>query len=133
MGFRKEFANKRGSLGLNVENFASPEIRVKNTLESPVILQESTSVRKILSFGVNFGYRIGKMTTEPRQRRKRSINNDDLKDGGGDNQGGDNNNQQTGPGQNQQQNGRNGMNPGNQQQQKPDEKKKDEKKKKDGN
>jgi outer membrane receptor protein involved in Fe transport len=132
MGFRKEFANKRGSLGLNVENFASPEISIKNTLESPIIRQESTSVRKILSFGVNFGYRIGKMTTEPRQRRKRSINNDDLKDGGGDNQGGDNN-QQMGPGQNQQQNGRNGVNPGSQQQQKPGDKKKDDKKKKDGN
>jgi outer membrane receptor protein involved in Fe transport len=104
LSVRKEFNEKRGSIGLGIENFVTPSLKIKNEIHStsygPTINNEpgprttldqnSTNVMYNLSFRVNFSYRIGKMSFENNNRgRKKSINNDDLKDGGGDgNQGG---------------------------------------------
>jgi len=85
LGFRKEFNEKRGSIGLAAENFLQSSIKMRTQLESPLLRQTRINTRDNLSFRLTFSYRIGKMSVEQRPaRRKRTINNDDLKDGGGD-------------------------------------------------
>ena len=91
LNIRKEFNEKRGSIGFGADNFITPSITIKNELISPVIRQSSTTVLNNLSFKVNFSYRFGKMSMEEPRKRKRSINNDDMKsegDGGGAQEGG---------------------------------------------
>jgi outer membrane receptor protein involved in Fe transport len=84
LGLRKEFNEKRGTIGLAAENFLQPSIKIRTELESPLLRQTRVNTRNNLSFRVTFSYRIGKMSMDQRPRRKRSINNDDLKDDGGD-------------------------------------------------
>ena len=89
MGIKKDLKGKKGSIGIGAENFFTPSIKIKNEVITPSITQNSTNVMQIMSFRVNFSYRIGKMSVDSKPRRSRkSINNDDLKDGGGDNGGG---------------------------------------------
>ncbi|HET9487810.1 MAG TPA: outer membrane beta-barrel protein, partial [Chryseosolibacter sp.] len=83
LGFRKEFNEKRGSVGLAAENFLQSSIKMRTEVESPLLRQSRLNTRNTLSFRVTFTYRIGKMSMDDRPRRKRSINNDDLKDEGG--------------------------------------------------
>jgi outer membrane receptor protein involved in Fe transport len=83
LNVRKEFANKKGSIGFGAENFANINgFRVNSRLESPLIQQQSTTVFHNMNFKVNFSYRIGKMNAEGPRRRKKSISNDDMKSGG---------------------------------------------------
>lgn len=88
VGFRKEFNEKKGSIGLAAENFLTSSMKIKSETNTPIVNQRSVNTLNNLSFRVNFSYRIGKMSMDnsPR-RRRRSINNDDLKDGGGDGMG----------------------------------------------
>lgn len=89
LGFRKEFNEKRGSVGLAAENFLQPSIKIRTNIESPLLRQSSLNTRNNLSFRITFSYRIGKMSMDQRPpRRRRSINNDDLKDDGGGEGGG---------------------------------------------
>ncbi|MDQ2655893.1 MAG: TonB-dependent receptor [Bacteroidota bacterium] len=83
LGFRKEFNEKRGSIGLAAENFLQPSIKMRTNIESPLLRQTRLNTRNNLSFRVTFSYRIGKMSMDQRPRRSRGINNDDLKDDGG--------------------------------------------------
>lgn len=84
LGFRKEFNEKRGSVGLAAENFLQSSIKMRTEIESPLLRQSSLNTRNNLSFRITFSYRIGKMSMDQRPpRRRRSINNDDLKDDGG--------------------------------------------------
>jgi outer membrane receptor protein involved in Fe transport len=81
---KRDFANKKGSVGLGVENFLNFNgFKIKSETISPVIVQNSVNVMNNLSFKVNFSYRIGKMSFDQPKRRK-SVNNDDLKGEGGD-------------------------------------------------
>jgi outer membrane receptor protein involved in Fe transport len=89
LGLKKDFKNKKGSIGAGIENFFNFNgITIRNTLSSPVLNQQSVNVNQNLSFRINFSYRIGKLSFDAPQRRRKSINNDDLKDGGGGDQGG---------------------------------------------
>ncbi len=98
-GLRKQFNEKRGSIGLAAENFLQKGITIRTNIKSDALTQRSVTVMNNLSFRVTFSYRIGKMTMQDRPRRtRRSINNDDLKEGG-DN--GDAGNGQMGGGQQQ--------------------------------
>ncbi|MDQ3392798.1 MAG: TonB-dependent receptor [Bacteroidota bacterium] len=83
LGLKKDFNNKKGSIGFGAENFLSPSITIKSELNSPVILRNSITTMNNLSFRVNFSYRIGKMNDAAPRRRTRSVSNDDLKGGGG--------------------------------------------------
>ena len=84
LSVRREFAEKKGSIGFGAENFFTPAINIRNQVNTPLLDQNSTSVLHNLSFKVNLSYRIGKLTVDQRPRRGKSINNDDLKgDGGG--------------------------------------------------
>jgi outer membrane receptor protein involved in Fe transport len=76
---RREFLKKKGTIGLGVENFLSPGIAVKNYVQSAALYQQSTTLTHTLSFRLNLSFRIGKLTVEKTERKKKSINNDDLK------------------------------------------------------
>lgn len=83
LSLKKDFANKKGSIGFGAENFFNFDgFKIRNELVSPILVQKSTNVMNNLSFKVNFSIRLGKMSFEPRPSRRRSINNDDLKEGG---------------------------------------------------
>jgi outer membrane receptor protein involved in Fe transport len=117
LAVRKDFNNKKGSIGFGAENFVTPNLTVKgqtitraNQFNDYTLIQNSTSISKILSFRVNVSYRIGKMSFD-QPRKKRSVSNDDLKEGGDGNGGGGMDQQQGGnqrTGGNQQMNGKQG-------------------------
>ena len=88
VGVKRDFAEKRGSIGFGFDNFFTPTITVRSTVMSPLIDQASRNVNTVLGFRVNLSYRIGKLTVGPPSRGK-SINNDDLKGEGGGEGGGD--------------------------------------------
>ncbi|MDQ4140644.1 MAG: TonB-dependent receptor, partial [Bacteroidota bacterium] len=92
LSLRRDFKEKRGSIGIGAENFITSSILMRNESQSANFYQKSTNRMYNTSVKVNFSYRIGKMSMDdqPRRRRK-SVNNDDLKeggDGGQDNTGG---------------------------------------------
>jgi hypothetical protein len=82
LAVRKEFNEKRGSIGFGAENFLTPSMKMKNEFYSSSLEQKSVNELYNLSFRINFSYRIGKMSFDNQPRRKRSVNNDDLKQGG---------------------------------------------------
>lgn len=91
LGLNKQFDEKRGTIGFGAENFLTKEFKINNEIVTPTIVQNSTNVMQNMNFKINFSYRIGKLSMDQRQRKKRSVNNDDLKgggDGGDMNQGG---------------------------------------------
>ncbi|HEX8657790.1 MAG TPA: outer membrane beta-barrel protein, partial [Hymenobacter sp.] len=86
LSVRRDFTNKKGSIGFGAENFFTNSITIRNQVNTPLLDQSSTSVLRNLSLKVNISYRIGKLTAAAPTRRGKSINNDDLKgDGGGGN------------------------------------------------
>lgn len=97
LGARKEFKSKKGSVGFGIENFLAPSMKIRNSTETPVIVQNSVTVMNNFSFRINVSYRIGKMSFDQPRRRSRSINNDDMKEGG-DGGGGGMDNATTGGG-----------------------------------
>ncbi|WP_373512183.1 TonB-dependent receptor domain-containing protein [Persicitalea sp.] len=96
LGVKKEFANKRGSIGMSTENFLTKAFRINTELETPTFTQRSINDRYMRGVRVNFSYKLGKMSfdDQPRRRRK-SVNNDDVKSGGDG--GGDGGGQQAAP------------------------------------
>ncbi len=87
LGINKDLPNKRGSIGFGVENFLGNSITIKSETISPIINQQSTTVRQNLNFKVNVNLRFGKIegnarTSTPR-RSRRTISSDDLKEGDG--------------------------------------------------
>lgn len=82
VGLRKEFNNKKGSIGFGIENFLTKEFKIKNELNSPLVQRDGLTTMRNSSIRATFSYRIGKMSVDAKPKRKRSINNDDLKDGG---------------------------------------------------
>lgn len=85
LGVKKDFKNKRGSIGLGMENFLAPRFNMKTQLETDDFKQVNNNYLYNRGFRLNFSYRLGKMNfVEQKTRRKKSINNDDQKsDGGG--------------------------------------------------
>lgn len=83
LGIRKDFNEKRGSIGVAAENFLQSSIKIRTELESPLLRQTRLNTRNNVSLRLTFTYRIGKISMDQAPRRRRSINNDDLKDDGG--------------------------------------------------
>lgn len=83
LGARKEFKNKKGSVGIGFENFLAPNMKIRNATETLTINQSSITTLNNWSVRLNFSYRIGKMSFDQPRRRGRSVNNDDLKEGDG--------------------------------------------------
>lgn len=89
LSVRREFAEKKGSIGFGAENFFTPSITIRNQVATPLLDQTSSTVLRNMSFKLNVSYRIGKLAVDQRRRGARSINNDDLKgDSGGTDLGG---------------------------------------------
>jgi hypothetical protein len=85
---KKDFLNKKGSIGFGAENFFTPNgFVIRSNVETPTISQNSIITLRNMNFKINFSYRIGKITFADTKKKKKSVNNDDLKDGGGDNSG----------------------------------------------
>ncbi len=82
LSVKRDFADKKGSIGFGAENFFTNAITIRNDITSPLLTQNSTNVLHNMSFKVNLSYRIGKLTVDQRPRNGKSINNDDLKEGG---------------------------------------------------
>lgn len=88
LSLRKEFKNKKGSIGFGAENFFTRAFRIRSEVNSPIISQRSVNELHNMNFKVTFSYRIGKMSFDNGPRRRKSINNDDLKEGGDNGSGG---------------------------------------------
>ncbi|NML65092.1 TonB-dependent receptor [Hymenobacter sp. RP-2-7] len=85
---KREFANKRASLGFGAENFFSLRNAVRTDIASLLLTQNSTVVQHLTSFKVYFSYRVGKLSAEARPHK--NVKNDDLKtdeNGGGSQSG----------------------------------------------
>ncbi|RYF61511.1 MAG: TonB-dependent receptor, partial [Cytophagaceae bacterium] len=91
LGVKKDFNNKRGSIGLGAENFLNHPFKVRSESSSPILTQRSVNSMYNAGVRVNFSYRLGKMSLDGSGfsfgRKKKTINNDDQKGGGGDDGG----------------------------------------------
>lgn len=79
LSLKKDFANKKGSIGFGAENFLTTSFHIRNELHSPVIDQTGLTTLHNMNFKINFSYRIGKMSDE-KPRKRKSIKNDDMKE-----------------------------------------------------
>ncbi len=80
IGARKEFANKKGSLGLAAENFFG--MKMRSTLTTPMFNQVMVNNLYNQNVKLTFSYKIGKMKFT--ESKKSKVKNDDVM-GGGDN------------------------------------------------
>lgn len=81
IGARKEFANKKGSIGLAAENFFG--MKMTSTLTTPQFNQVSVNNLYNQNVKLTFSYKIGKMRFT--EAKKSKVSNDDVKSGGSDN------------------------------------------------
>ena len=87
LALQKSFSEKKGSVGLGLENFLTPTFVIRSETQSPTFIQRNIDSRDMFSVRLNFSYRIGKMNAENNPRKKRrTINLDDLKNGDGGDQ-----------------------------------------------
>ena len=84
LSLKKDFKNKKGSIGFGAENFLTPNgFIIRSETQTPVINSKSENTLRNMNFKINFSYRIGKMSFGP-TKKKKSVNNDDTKGDGGD-------------------------------------------------
>lgn len=83
LGVKKDFSNKKGSIGLAADNFLGGMV-MKSTSVSPLLNQ--TMVNNIYNQNIKLtlSYKIGKMTFAAPKKTK-GVKNDDVKSGGSDN------------------------------------------------
>jgi outer membrane receptor protein involved in Fe transport len=88
-GIKKQFANKKASIGFNtVQPFAVNKSFNQN-ISSPGFTQISRTQFPFQSFGITFSYSFGKMSfSSPQQQKKKGVNNDDQIQGGDQTGGG---------------------------------------------
>jgi len=82
-GVKKQFMNKKASIGFNtVQPFAVNKAFNQN-ISSPGFTQISKTQFPFQSFGLTFSYSFGKISfTNPQQKKKKGVNNDDQIQGG---------------------------------------------------
>ncbi len=84
LGLKKDFTNKKGSIGIAAENFLTSNIRMRTELTSPQFTQVSNMFMYNRGVRLTFSYKIGKMNIQAPRKKTKSIQNDDVKgDGGG--------------------------------------------------
>lgn len=88
IGLNKDFKNKKGSLGLGIENFLNRGWSVTSELNSAFFTQSTDMLLLNRSVRINFSYRFGKMDFQRNRKKTRSVRNDDLMGGDGGNGGG---------------------------------------------
>ena len=77
LGVRKDFANKKGSLGLAADNFFGG-MKIRSTLTSPTFSQVSVNNIYNQNVKLTFSYKIGKMSLVETKKRTKSVNNTDV-------------------------------------------------------
>ncbi|WP_157486530.1 TonB-dependent receptor domain-containing protein [Dyadobacter alkalitolerans] len=88
VGVKKEFADKKASLGLAAENFLSRRFKMHTELKSLEFNQVNDIYMYNRGIRLTFTYKIGKMTMDAPKRKAKSVNNDDVKSEGGGQQSG---------------------------------------------
>lgn len=89
VGVKKDFNNKKGSLGLAAENFLSKRYTIHTELNSDLFNQVNDVHLYNRGIRLTFTYKIGKMTMDTPKKKAKSVNNDDVKsEGGGQTQSG---------------------------------------------
>jgi outer membrane receptor protein involved in Fe transport len=84
LGVKRDFLNKKGSIGFGAENFFTPNgFVIKSNIDSPTISQNSVTTLRNMNFKVTFSYRLGKISFVDAKKKKKSVNNDDMKEGDG--------------------------------------------------
>ena len=78
LGVKKDFANKKGSIGLASENFFGG-MKMTSTLESPIFNQVSVNNIYNQNVKLTFSYKIGNMKFV--EKKSKSVKNDDVKGG----------------------------------------------------
>lgn len=82
LGFKKDFPNKKGSIGFGAENFLTKGVRFTSDLTSPQFVQTGTTQLYNRNFKVTFSYSIGKMSFNAPKKKTKSVNNTDVVGGG---------------------------------------------------
>jgi outer membrane receptor protein involved in Fe transport len=82
LGFKKDLANKKGSIGFAAENFLTKGVRFTSDLTSPQFNQTSQTQLYNRNFKITFNYAIGKMSFDAPKRKTKSVNNTDVMGGG---------------------------------------------------
>ena len=80
-GVRKQFMEKRASIGINTLEPFNKYKHFNSTLTSPQFVQNSTFAFPFRSVGLTFSYSFGKLTFSNPNEKKKGVNNDDLKQG----------------------------------------------------
>ena len=86
IGVRKQFHQKKMSLGINITQPFANDKHFDSKISSPGFTQTSTNITPFRSFGLTFSYSFGKLSFSA--PRRKGINNDDLKQGDQNQQGG---------------------------------------------
>jgi outer membrane cobalamin receptor len=83
IGVKKEFWNKKASLGLNTFDPFTENKAFNSSSKGPGYTQFSNTEFPFRSFGISFSYNFGKIKfaspQDPTQQKKKGVNNDDLK------------------------------------------------------
>jgi ferric enterobactin receptor len=88
IGIKKEFKNKKGSIGLAGENFLNKRFNIHTELKSKQFNQVNDVYLYNRGVRLTFTYKIGKMTMDAPKKKAKGVNNDDVKsDGAGGGQG----------------------------------------------
>jgi hypothetical protein len=82
LGFKKDFANKKGSIGFGAENFLTKGVRFTSDLKSSQFNQTSATQLYNRNFKITFSYSIGKMSFDAPKRKTKSVSNSDVIGGG---------------------------------------------------
>ena len=89
VGVKKEFANKKASLGLAAENFFQERFNIHTVLNSPLFNQVNDVYLYNRGIRLTFTLKMGKVIAEAPRKKARSVNNDDVKSDGTGGGGGD--------------------------------------------
>lgn len=84
VGVKKEFKNKKGSVGFAAENFLAKRFTIHTELTSPQFDQVNDVYLYNRGVRATFTYKIGKMTMDAPRKKAKSVNNDDVKSEGGE-------------------------------------------------
>ena len=83
VGFKKEFNNKKGSIGIRIIEPFKKYKDFESELEGDGFYQYSNRQTQFRSIGISFKYTFGEMKFRA-IKKKTSISNDDLMEEGGD-------------------------------------------------
>ena len=76
-GVRKEFSNKKASIGLSAENFLTNGMTFTSNLNSTQFKQSNTQNIYNSSIRLTFSYKVGSMKMF--EKKSKSVKNDDVK------------------------------------------------------